>query len=234
MAKKTKQEIDALNEETVKRFKQLNEYSFITKKGELLLDEEDDQPVDGVELEEPEVEVPDGEFSELLVGRNEPTEVPVEVVNEPQPEVGGEIEIDITDLTQKQDKVLTSVESVIGKTTELLDFIKQIEAKIDLNNQHIDSELNDIKKEIEVRNPTPKEVLQKSVTIGNPLNQTPEQYWAAKQAEGKYELSDDDTEKEKEYVLKNSDIDRNMRNVYKTFGLEDDEVNQTLSGLIGN
>lgn len=229
MAKKTQEEVNKINEETLKRFKQLNEYSFITKKGDLLLDEDDEQPTDGVSMEEPEVEVETPEVNGLEQS------TPIEQIPETTPEEtsNGEVEIDVTDLTQKQETMSNSIENIASQTNNLITLLGQIETKLDQSNYTINAELENLKKEIEVRNPTPKEVLQKSVTIGNPLNQTPEQYWAEKQAEGKYELSDSDGVKEKEYSLKASDIDNNKFNVYKSFGLNDDEVNQSLKGVLG-
>jgi hypothetical protein len=95
-------------------------------------------------------------------------------------------------------------------------------------------EIKSVKQEIEKRNPTPKEILQKRQTLGNPFAETPEEYWAKKESEGQYALSDDNVNKEKEYQIKASDLDTNPMDIYRSFGLTDDDLNQSMFSVMGN
>ena len=245
MGKKIKQLSEKEIKEIQAKQKMLVEYSFITKPGELLLDEDDEPqpdpnqqpaPADGQQpqadnggqIQSPDMQVPESDPS-LEVAPE--TEVPQPEI--PQEDNGEEIEVDVTDLTNDQQEVSNKVDALTSQNDKMLELLSSIIDKVEQNSVKIDSEIDGIKSEIEKRNPTPVELLQKRATLGQPYNETPEQYWDKKQAEGGYKLTDGDEDPEKEYELRASDLQDNPSNVFKSFGLKDDEINQTMKSVLG-
>lgn len=237
--KKYKQLNEQQMQETKKKFGMLAEYSFITKPGDLLLDEDDETP--GVPSPGSELPQEQSPTEEPQINTDEVTpqvepEVPVEA---PQiaPEMpvepeGDEIEVDVTQLTQDQEEVSNIVNNLATQTNDLLGLVTQLIDKSEQNSARIETEFNNIKSEIEKRNPTPKEVMQKRNTLGNPFTETPEDYWAKKEAEGTYELSDNG-QPQKEYELRASDLQDSPSNVYKSFGLSPEETEQSFKSVLG-
>ena len=239
MTKKIKQ----LTEKEIKAIqakqKMLVEYSFITKPGELLLDEDDDVQADPTQQPEVDGQQPQEQSPEIQQPEADPSlevapEVEVPQPEIPQEDVGGEdIEIDVTDLTQEQDEVSNKVDALTMQNDKMLELLSSIIDKVEQNSVKIDSEIDNVKAEIEKRNPTPVELLQKRSTLGNPFTETPEEYWEKKEAEGGYKLTDGEEDSKKEYELRASDLQDNPTNVFKSFGLKDDEINQTMKSVLG-
>ena len=251
--KKYKELTEAEKKSVQKKFGQLLEYSFITKQDDLLLDEDDEldpqlggeqspempaEPIDGTTVpgESPEMSV-DTQSDNQLPGMQEPAQAPMPAMdpamgmpNEPiQPE-NGEVEIDVTQLTNDQKEASDKINALTDQTSQVMDLLSVITSKVDAITSKIEADNESIRQEIEKRNPTPKEILQKRQTLGDPFNQTPEDFWKQKEAEGQYELSDDE---KTDLQIKASDLDDSPMNVYKSFGLKDGEVNQTLRGVMG-
>lgn len=146
-----------------------------------------------------------------------------------------DVEIDVTDLTQKQDDVDNKVTQVTSQTQQMMDMLTKLTDKVQGIIQKTDVEMANLKDEMIKRNPTPVQVLNKRLTVSDPFTQTPEDYWKKKEAEGEYKLSDDDdqlkAQNDQEFVIKASDIDDNKSDIYKSFGLTDDEMNQSLATM---
>jgi len=228
--------------------KLLVEYSFVNQEDDLLLDEADDDepnaipdpntvpgaaPAPAMGEEQPAAPAPAIGGEQPAAPGAEPemgVEPPMEAIPpmEAQPEEGGEIEVDVTDLTKKQDDVEDKVSSMTSQTQQMMDMLSKLTDKVEGIINNTDSEMNKIKAEIIKRNPTPIEVLQKRITVSDPFTQTPEDYWNKKQAEGHYKLEDD---QDKELELKGSDIGGSASEIYKSFGLTDDELNQSLATM---
>jgi hypothetical protein len=232
--------------------KTLLEYSFVNKESDLLLDEgPDDDPnaINGKDSspnqsqmggEQAPMEAQPSMGSEQAPMEAQPSmgseQAPMEAQPstgseqppmEAQPE-GGEVEVDVTDLTKKQDDIDAKVSSVSSETLNMMDMLSKLTSKLEDIVSKSDAEMAKIKAEIIKRNPTPVEVLQKRITVSDPFSQTPVDYWKKKEAEGHYKLSD---ENEDELELKGSDIDSNASEIYKSFGLTDDEMNQSLATI---
>lgn len=163
-----------------------------------------------------------------------PQEAPAGLPAEQAPE-SDDVEIDVTDLTQKQDDVDNKVTQVTSQTQQMMDMLTKLTDKVQGIIQKTDVEMANLKDEMIKRNPTPVQVLNKRLTVSDPFTQTPEDYWKKKESEGEYKLSDDDdqlkAQNDQEFVLKASDIDDNKSDIYKSFGLTDDEMNQSLSTM---
>ena len=252
--KKYKQLTESEMAKSKNKFRSLVEYTFITKPGDLLLDEDDEIPGEGDETpadgspmppmrgEEMPAPAEGGEQPDQSLpapapaaGQDIDMEIPGEQPDMAIPEEGGEIEVDVTQLAQDQEETINKVDQMANQTTQMMDLLANITSKVDQiisKTANSENEMGNIKHEIEKRNPTSKEILQKRVTMGNPFNQSPEDYWKKKEAEGHYKLEDED---EKEYELRNSDIDDGSpMDVYRSFGLKDDEINQSIDSIFGN
>jgi len=243
-----------------KKFGMLTEYSFITNHNDMLLDEDDDELQDGMPAPEQGQEgmppAMDGEIPQAdpMNGQEQGAPSPdpamdmqpdvdpsmpampdpmAQTPEMPSPEMpteAPEVEVDVTQLTQDQKQVDDKVTALTDQTAQMMELLASITDKVDGISTKIENDNESIRQEIEKRNPTPKEVLQKRQTLADPFNQTPEDFWKQKEAEGQYELSDGE---EKEYEIKPSDLDDNAMNVYKSFGINDNEVNQSIKGVMG-
>lgn len=223
------------------RFTTLLEYSFVNKEADLLLDEDDDDPVDNNENQPTEDPTQQQGVDQNMSDLNQPETAPP-VTNQPEinqqpnqevpiiePQGEDEVEIDVTDLTDSQKSIEDKVDFMTKQTENFLNKIEKLTNDLQSKIQNVDGEVNKIKGEIIKRLPTNKEVLQKRITISDPFNQTPESYWNKKQQEGGYELSDDD--QQNEYEIKASDIDVNPTEIYKSLGISDNEWNQSLNTM---
>lgn len=227
------------------RFSKLLEYSFINKEADLLLDEDDDESENQIQ---PGLDQQDVAQNQNIPGENtqdqvQPDENQPNISTEPEiqdtqnievPEMDNdsndEVEIDVTDLTDKQDSIENKVDMIGKQTQAMFDTINKITNGLQDKLKTVDVEMSTIKDEIIKRNPTSKEVLQKRITLSDPFTQTPDDYWNKKQKNSNYNLSDDD--QQTEYELKTSDIDTgNPYEIYKSFGINDDEWNQSMASM---
>lgn len=234
----------------------LVEYSFVNKKEDLLLDEDDDLDPSKEQLNQNgETDIPQDNSQDLNsdpIQGDEPGGLPADgnlpqdtppvpapptappvpapapIQTAPAPAEGG-LEIDVTDLTNSQEDVESQVNNMTHQTNQMMDMLSKLADKVQGIVLNTDIEMAKIKDEIIKRNPTPVEVLQKRIVVSDPFNQTPADYWDKKQAEGHYKLEDDD--KDETFELKSSDIDSNVSDIYKSFGLTNDEMNQSLGSM---
>lgn len=250
--KKHKQLNEQEMKDQVKRLNKLFEYSFVNKEEDLLLDEDDDQPdlnaepaptpdaeqgvpppAEGGEIPTANPAQPEqGMQPDLNVEIPAPEAAPVAAPVEP---VSSDIEIDVTDLTTKQDDIALKVDALTNQTTQAITNMADLTAKLEAMINSTSAELNTIKDEVVKRNPTNQEILQKRVVVSDPFNQTPADYWAKKESEGQYKLEDDDNQNppSQEFVLTNKDVNNaNPLDIYKSFGLGDDEINQSLGKIL--
>lgn len=234
-----------------KRFNKLLEYSFVNQEDDLLLDEDDDNEDTSQEPDmnmpgptEPDMntanpetpEAPMGNTPQIDTGENPNIETPQVLPTNTEPTMPApeenEVEIDVTDLTSKQDDVDAKVTAMADQTEQMMTILSQLADKVQGIVQKTDSEMAQIKDEIIKRNPTPVETLQKRITVSDPFTQTPADYWKKKESEGHYRLSDDDNENKEQYEIKTSDINGgNPQDIYRSFGMDDDEMNQSLATM---
>ena len=131
-----------------------------------------------------------------------------------------EVELDVTELVQGNEEARAESEEANAKLDVLIKHLGDLESKI-ANMDKISSKIDDLERQVEKRNPTPDEKLQMRSFDSYPYNLKLTDYWAEK--EGKYDVSGE--EAEKEYVLKQSDIDNEYNNldIRKSFGEEEDD-----------
>ena len=151
--------------------------------------------------------------SQGMDGQNPNQLPPVGDVSDVQPEEEAEDEdvIDVDQMTDAQQKTFDKVNSLgrdLGKTDsriqKLLGAIEAMKGMIDSNN----SQIEDLKKEIEKRNPTQTEKLNLRSLDSYPFNVKPSDYWAEKEKNSNYSAyADNDEPTQDEYVITNNDID---------------------------
>lgn len=87
--------------------------------------------------------------------------------------------IDVDDLTNAQAETERKVDAVDGKLGSILQAVQTLQSVIDNN----DRKIEDLKAEIERRNPTPEEKLDIRSQSSYPYNSTPKEYWDGKNAD---------------------------------------------------
>lgn len=229
-------------EDMAKRFQQIVEYTFITSPT-ISEDGEDDannqnqqEPQDvtqpqqdvinnngdtsmqqGVEKDAPvETEVPDDETME---------DMPQQQGNggiETTPMQDGDEVIDVDDLTNSQKETEYKIDGVDDRLIKIARVIDKLIPAIEANN----SKIEDLKAEFEKRNPTEAEKLNLRSQSSFPYSVKPKDYWDNKSQDGNYNVIYDNgvdpNKEDKEYVLKQKDIDNaasDDRSTYKTFDI---------------
>lgn len=143
----------------------------------------------------------------------------------------GDEVLDVTELTDKQDDIEKEIHEVGGKFDEVLKAIGSFEELIRAN----DEKLEDLRAEIERRNPTQIEKLGNQKSLSYPFNVSPEEYWKEKEATSNYSTEDDDNGKEQgQYVITADDVngDTNWQAIAKSLEDKDFLYNQTLDKLL--
>ena len=112
--------------------------------------------------------------------------------------------IDVDDLTDSQEDTEHKIDILSDKFSKLLDKLSAFEEKVEGNDRNIE----DLKAEIEKRNPTPVEKMTLRSKNAYPFNVTPEEYWDNKEATSNYSTEDDNNGADDEvYKITKSDID---------------------------
>jgi len=165
-------------------------------------------------------------------GFNPQDDLSAESFNAPEnTEQPGDEVLDVTELTDKQDEIEDEIHEVGGKFDEVLKAIGSFEELIKAN----DEKLEDLKAEIERRNPTQIEKLGNQKTLSYPFNVSPEDYWKEKEATSNYSTEDDDNGKEQgQYVITANDVDgdTNWQEIARSLEDKDFLYNQTLDKLL--
>lgn len=189
-------------EEAIKRFKQINEYTFITN---LVEDDEENpqedntEPQDnvngdnGTEQMSPDANDNSGTDNQLPMGDDMPNDdnnmppmngneinTDVEEVETEEIDTVGEGDevIDVDDLTQSQEATEVKVDDFGNKLNKMMTFLDKVTQAIELSNQKIDN----LSQEFEKRNPTEEEKLNIRSQASYPYSETPKGYWDNKVA----------------------------------------------------
>ena len=157
-------------------------------------------------------------------------------LDEEEPEEEDDV-IDVDDLTDAQEKVNDKVNSVgrdLGqvdkKIGSLIGAIETLQGMFDQNNKKIE----DLKKEIEKRNPTQTEKLNLRSIDSYPFSEKPTDYWQKKSANSNYSAyADNDEPTTQEYVITNDDVDDfTEREIADSFSI-DDQFDQNIKKIFG-
>lgn len=138
--------------------------------------------------------------------------------------------IDITQLTDSQEEIEKHVDLLDDKFNKVIKLLNNFETMIKSNDDKID----ELKREIEKRNPTPKEKLELMSTKSDIFNVKPKDFWEDKERNGNYEIVDSDDDKEK-YTITKGDL--NTASDWKTISDSMsgyDIMNQTMRNTMPN
>lgn len=236
--------------EMKKRFKQIAEYSFITKP--TLSEEGDDDNGDGQGQQPPQqVDTSDGQenmgqqsqqdttsmgdapqndngqMQQADIQQTEPQggEEPQQdgAVDTTQMQDGDEV-IDVDDLTNAQEDIEYKIDGIDDKLVKMLKVVDRLIPAIEDNMNKIE----DLRADFDKRNPTEEEKLNLRSMDSYPYNVKPQDYWANKAKDGNYNIiANNDVapnDEDKEYVLKHSDmknVNPNDASIYKSFNIPD-------------
>ena len=160
----------------------------------------------------------------------------MDTMEEGEPEEEDDV-IDVDDLTDAQEEVNDKVSSlgrdlgnVDKKIGKLIGAIDVLQSMFDKNNEKIE----DLKKEIEKRNPTQTEKLNLRSIDSYPFSQKPTDYWSKKTADSNYSVyADNDEPTTQEYVITNNDVDDfTEREIADSFSIAD-ELDQNIKKIFG-
>jgi len=137
--------------------------------------------------------------------------------------------IDVDELVDTQDQTKAKVAKLDGKIESLIQIITKLESGLDQNSAHME----ELKKEFEKRNPTQVEKMTLRAKQGYPFAQSPDEYWADKEAEGNYSPEDDNNgEGDERYAITKNDVDNitDWDSIYKSIG--NGTFHQDLKGIL--
>ena len=222
--------------ETLKRFKAINEYSFyvgeddIKGKDEegkdLILGEDEENPEADAE---PELDLPeDNKEVQDLSGDAEVQDLsgdanPDDMAAPEMTDNGDEVEVDVTSIVKGSEEAKAAAEQSNSKMEELLNNFKELESRLSAMSA-LSTKIDNLEQEIEKRNPTPEERLEMRSLSSYPFNQKLTDYWSEK--EGIYDVMNKNGEKkEQEYVLDKDAIesDYNPNTVKNSFSANEYE-----------
>lgn len=218
----------ALLAEELKRFKSLTDYDFyvdkktISESFPIVYDEKEDEDNNLIlggltnEAEDDDIEntdnLVDDITSDIEANQEQPNDAPSETppadnLETPEPPINepssDEIELDVTELVKGSEAAKESADAANSKIEQLMNMVNKLETQLTAMSA-ISSKIDTLEKEIEIRNPTPKEKLEMRSLDSYPYNIKLTDFWAEKG--DKYETTTEE-EKPKEYVLTQSDID---------------------------
>lgn len=150
-----------------------------------------------------------------------------------EPMQGDDEVIDVDDLTQSQEETEDKVDDIQVSMEKGFDKLLNIVSKLDKMIDASTANMEQIKKEIEKRNPTPIEKLNmRAANDSYPFNISPSDYWKEKESSSNYRIGGDDNDAE-QYVITQGDIDKisDYRAISKD--LNDSEFNQNLLNIFG-
>ena len=142
--------------------------------------------------------------------------------------------IDVDELTQTQEKTEEKVEDVsvtMEKGFEkILGVVNKLNKMIDDNSANME----ELKREMEKRNPTPLEKLHmRAANDSYPFNVSPETYWADKEANSNYRIGGEDEPDAEQYTITQGDIDKMTDFNQIAQDLNDATFNQNLLNIFG-
>ena len=247
--------------EARKRFQQINEY-ILNMNGEKH-EAYEQQPQD--DMQQPDAQQSDMEpqqaapqdTSQETAPEEQPQEldptIGAEADNQPmpdengimEPEMGDEMEsdevIDVDDLTQSQETTEYKLDGVDDKLNQLINIVSKFSQAIDDNEE----KMEELKREIEERNPSQQERLNIRSMSGSPYTVSPQDYWSSQNArnpqynviadndvapndeEELYTITDDDIKNFNKSEIEKSinDIPKNLKDYFNesyTYGEEDE------------
>jgi outer membrane murein-binding lipoprotein Lpp len=154
----------------------------------------------------------------------------MEVEDIPMDDGGEDIEVDVTELTDKQDETATQIQQLNAKFDQLDKFGEKILQAVDRiikKSEEEEAEIANVKDEIIKRAPTNTEAMRIRSASGGPYTEPVADYWEKTAHDHpQYQVAmDNETDvnnDDEEYVLTNDDVNTfNDSEVYKSFNDDD-------------
>jgi TolA-binding protein len=147
---------------------------------------------------------------------------PAQPAPQMQPQ-GDEVELDVTELVNGTDEVKMTADLSLKKMEEILSQFKELESKLD-SMSAMSAKIDNLENEIVTRNPKPVEKLEMRSLNSYPYSIKLSDYWNQKHPG--YDPLGSKEEADKEYVLKQSDIDNeyndsDIKNSFKDYEEEE-------------
>ena len=159
-----------------------------------------------------------------------PAEVPVEdmpaeeiPIEEPAP-AEDEIELDVTELVKGSEAAKESADAANSKIEQLMSMVDKLENQLS-SMSSISDKIDGLEKEIERRNPTPKEKLEMRSLDSYPYSVKLSDFWAEK---GDRYDTGAESDKPEEYVLTQKDVDSDYSdtNIKQSFSVKDKDYEE--------
>lgn len=158
------------------------------------------------------------------------------------PEMGSDIDtmssddevIDVDDLTQSQEETEEKVDDIQVSMEKGFEKLLGVVSKLDKMIDASTANMEQIKQEIEKRNPTPLEKLNmRAANDSYPFNVSPDDYWKEKEATSNYRIGGENEEDAPQYTITQGDIDNitDFQTISKE--LDDSMMNQNLLNIFG-
>lgn len=224
---KSKKINKALLSEELKRFKSLTDYNYyddrkpISENFPIVAMEDDRAPEPNIilgmaEAEEGEENVPaednvDADVEDItadIEAKTDTPEAPADDANaempmdEPAP-AEDEVELDVTELVKGSEAAKQSADSANSKIDQLMGMVDKLENQLS-SMSAISDKIEGLEKEIERRNPTPKEKLEMRSLDSFPYSVKLSDFWAEK---GDRYDTGAESDKPEEYTLTQKDVD---------------------------
>lgn len=195
----------------------------------LMPTDDNNQGEQGLDNQQPPMRTDDNKGGEI-------TDIPSPNMNtDTEEETDSDDEVDVTELTDAQEKMNKKINSVgkdIAHSDETINKLMQSLDKISDIIKSNDAKIAELQREIQKRNPTPLEKLDlRSVETSTPYNVRPNDFWNKKlQTLPNYTSYDEnsDNEGKKEYVITQGDVDNftdaQMENSLKDLELDFDKI----------
>lgn len=142
--------------------------------------------------------------------------------------------IDVDDLTQSQEETEEKVDDI---QVSMEKGFSKLLSVVDKLNQMIDNStanMEEIRQEIEKRNPTPLEKLNmRAANDSYPFNVSPNDYWKNKEVTSNYRIGGENEDDAPQYTITQGDIDKMTDYQKISQELNSDEFNQNLLNIFG-
>lgn len=210
-----------VGEETPMGDEQMSPEEGNNSNNDMIPDEENmEQPQNGEQGGAPGFN-PEPEMGDEEMGNTEPMQSDDEV-------------IDVDELTQSQEETEAKVEDVEVSMEKgfdkLINVVDKLQQMIDANSANMEQ----IKQEIEKRNPTPIEKLNmRAANDSYPFNISPNDYWKEKEATSNYRIGGENEPDGEQYTITQADIDNDTDFQRIAKELDSQEFNQNLMNIFG-
>lgn len=146
----------------------------------------------------------------------------------------GDEVIDVEELTNSQEETEEKVEDISASMEQGFDKLLQVVSRLDKMIDNNTANMEQIRQEIEKRNPTAMEKLNmRAANDSYPFNISPNDYWKEKEATSNYRIGGEEEPDAVQYTITQGDIDNITDFSRISKDLSDSNFNQNLMNIFG-